>query len=430
MRSKSETLARNIRILTAALVLASALLACDLPAAPTQTTGAATIVAQTMDALLSATPQPSALPSPAAGATATGTPASTAITSTAPAAGSNPLPHSLYFLNNDKGGLLQIFRLERDGQTLHQITFEPANVDGYDVSPKDGSVVYISNNQMLLVDANGAGRRLLVDGGPVDDSNRFTNSVGTPVWSPDGARIAFGYGGLNLYTASTGAVNKVLENQIDTSAGFPVVRELYWPNKYSPDGSNLLIVISFNEGGTFGIYHPSDNTLLRFTRAEGGNLCCNIDWVPDGSGLYAASPTMGMIESGLWYINPVDGKVTTLLPGAAPDSTYNFADAPQVGSDGNLYFFFNNLAAIPTGRHTPLFLVRSGSDGVTGRTQLKPEAFDNINEVLWAPDASLAVAAFAPTDDVVAGGRAEIVYPDARPNVLLASFAEELRWGP
>jgi hypothetical protein len=146
--------------------------------------------------------------------------------------------------------------------------------------------------------------------------------------------------------------------------------------------------------------------------------------------LYASSPTIGMIDSGLWYINPVDGNVSTLLPGSAPDGTYNFADAAQVGQDGKLYFFFNNLPAIPTSAHTPLVLVRSGSDGVTGRTQLKPETFDNINEVLWAPDASLAVVAFASAPDVFQGGQAEIVYPDARPNVLLASFAQELHWGP
>jgi len=428
MRSILKINAGSIKVLTALVLLTAVMLACALPVAPSQANTAATVVAQTMQALSLATSQASPLPSPAS--TATGTPASASTTSTVPGTGSNPLPHSLYFLNNDKSGLVQIFRLERDGQTLHQVTFEPASVDNYDVSPKDGSVAYVSNNQLLWADANGAGRRLLVDGGPVDDNHRFTNSVGTPVWSPDGATVAFGYDGLNLYAMSTGVVNKVLENKIDTSAGFPVVRDLYSPFRYSPDGSKLLINIGFYEGGTFGIYHPSDNTLLNFTRADGGTVCCDVEWVSDGSGLYAANPTLGIVESGLWYINPVDGKVSTLLPGAAPDGSYNFADAPQVGSDGKLYFFFNNLPAIPAGGHTPLALVRSGSDGVTGRTQLKPDTFENVNEVLWAPDASLAVVAFAPAQDVVQGGQAEIVYPDARPNVLLSSFAEELRWGP
>ncbi len=155
----------------------------------------------------------------------------------------------MYFLNNDSAGLLQVYRLERDGHAVHQITFEPASVDSYDISPKDGSLVYASNNQLLLVDVNGAGRRLLLDGGPLDDNNRFTNGVGMPVWSPDGQTIAFNHGGLNFYSVSTGAVTQVLQNQIDTSSGFPVVHELYAPLKYAPDGSKLLISIGFYESG-------------------------------------------------------------------------------------------------------------------------------------------------------------------------------------
>jgi Tol biopolymer transport system component len=425
------------RIFITALLLAAALLACALPGAPSQINDAATAVAQTMQALVPSTAAASPLPSPAPGNAATNTTApqataspSAASPSTTSASNSNPLPHSLYFLNNDSGGLLQIFRIERDGHTVHQITFEPAAVDRYDLSPIDGSVVYASNNQLLLVDSNGAGRRLLLDGGPLDDNNRFTNGVGMPVWSPDGQTIAFNHGGLNFYSISTGAVSRVLENQIDTSSGFPVVRELYAPVKYAPDGSKLLISIGFYEGGTYGIYIPANNTLVRFKRPDGANICCQLDWVPDGSGLYASSSTIGLIDSGLWYVNPTDGSVATLLVGSAPDGTYNFAAAPQVGPDGKLYYFFNNLPAIPANGHTPLVLVRSGSDGATGRQQLKPDVFDNTNEILWAPDASLAVVVFAPTQDIFQGGRAEIVYPDARPNILLVPFAEELHWGP
>jgi len=403
----------RLRLLLAALLLAAAVLACSGAAAPQAESPAGTVVAQTLQALASATPPATPLPT------------QTLAPTTAP----DPLPHPLYFLNNDKTGLLQVFRLARDGKTIQQMTFEPAAVESYDVSPKDGSLVYDTNNQMYWVDASGAGRRLLVDGGPVDDNTRFTNSVGVPVWSPDGAIIAFSHGGLNFYTVASGAINKVMENQIDSSAGFPVVRELYGPVGYSPDGSKLLISIGFYEGGTYGIYHPADNTLVRLSRADGGMVCCDLRWVPDGSGLYVSSPSIGIIESGLWYVDASTGTVTTLLPGSASDTTYNFADAPQVGRDGKLYFFFNNLPQIPTG-HTPMYLVRSGTDGVTGREQLQPNAFNGINEVLWAPDASLAVVAFAPVEDVTVGGEAEIVYPDGRPNLSLVPFAEQLRWGP
>jgi Tol biopolymer transport system component len=342
----------------------------------------------------------------------------------------NLLPRSLYFLNKNDIGLRQIFRLEADGRTLHQITNETAHVDSFAVSPSDGNLAYSSNNQLVLVDANGAGRRLLVDGGPVDESNQWTNSVGAPVWSPDGRTLTYSHGGLNLIVPDTGLISTLLSNQVDTSAGFPILREMYKPIAYSPDGSKLLVNIGFYEGGTYGIYFPSNNALLRFTRADGGMVCCYTSWTPDGSGIYITNPSLGMMESGLFYADTVDGRVTTLLPGAPPNGTYNFAYAAQVGPDGHLYFFFNNLSEIPASGIAPLFLVRSTPDGVTGRSQLLPQSFQNITEVLWAPDASLAVVVSAPDPYQEVGGQARIIYPDGRAGLILTPSAQDLRWGP
>ncbi len=136
----------RLKILSAVIVLALAVLACATPFAGPQLNSAGTAVSQTLAAIQASTP----LASPVA-----------AQPTQAPAATSAPdlLSHPLYFLNNDKGGLVQIFRLAVDGKTVQQITFEPANVDSFDVSPLDGSIAYGSNNQLLLVDANGAGRR-------------------------------------------------------------------------------------------------------------------------------------------------------------------------------------------------------------------------------------------------------------------------------
>jgi hypothetical protein len=400
----------RLNVFAVAILLPVLVSACG-PSAPIPPPGEVeTIVAQTVQAL-----------TPLASPVATPTPAPPS---------SYLLPHTLYYLSHDRAGLLQVFRLEQDGRSAHQVTFEPVAVDMFDISPRDGSVVYISNNQMLLVDASGAGRRVLLDGGPLNSDNRLTNSVGVPVWAPDGKTIAFAHGGLDFYALDTGAISQVLANDFDTSAGFLLVRAIYSPVKYSPDGGKLLINIGYTESGTMGIYFFSSNTLIKLNRPDGGMFCCIPAWTPDGSGIYAASPNMGMIDSGLLYADASSGEVSILLPGSVPDGTYNFADTTQVGPDGQLYFFFNNLMEIPAAAHTPLYMVRSGPDGVTGRVQLRPDAFENINEILWAPNASFAILALAPAPDVYEGGQMVIVYPDGRPNVALTDYGDMLKWGP
>jgi len=313
------------------------------------------------------------------------------------------LPHTFYYLGTDSAGLTQVFRIERDGTTQRQLTFEPGNVNDYGVSPADGSVAYVANNQLLFVNADGSGRRMLVDGGPVDENNPFLSVINSPVFSPDGQTLAYGYKGLNLYNVSTGASNLVIENQIeDSSDDFQFPKELYWPERYSPDGSKLLITLGYYEGASAAIYDPASNSLVRLSGGAGALICCDeMEWSADGSSFYSASSTTGMFSSGLWRVDAATGVVTTLLPGEAGDGTYNFADEPYLAPDG-----------------------------VTNRTVLRPETFELMNEAVWAPDASFVVVAFAPTQEIGQGGQAEIVYLDGAPNVVLTEFAQQMKWGP
>ena len=345
------------------------------------------------------------------------------------------LPHTFYYLGRDSTGLLQVFRIEKDGKTMKQITFEPTVVGRYDVSQIDGNVAYVANNQLLLINADGSGRRVLVDGGPANPDNPRENNISHLVFSPDGQTIAYVHNGLNLYNVTTGVSRLVLGKPvIDPVNGGMMQDAWYRPEKYSPDGAKLLITISvpYTDATHDAIYDLATNAVVRFNSADGSFFCCGEEqWTPDSLSFYAASSTVGMFGSGLWKVDATTGNVSTLIPGAAGGENFNLADEPYPAPDGQLYFFFAN-ASSPNGmiERAPLQLVRSAPDGVTGRTVLRPDTFELMNESLWAPDAGFVIVAFAPTRDIYGGGRAEIVYLDGSPNMILTEFAQHMKWGP
>jgi len=401
--------------LIALLVLTATALACasplggEQPSAPDQV---ATVVAATFQAL---------------------TPVTTDVETPVPA---GLLPHALYFMNNDGTGIAQVFRLGTDGETVTQLTFEPSAVGSYDVSMADGSIVYVANNQLLFINADGSGRRMLVDGGPVDPNDLFITSLSSPVFSPNGATIAYSNRGLVLYAVSSGVSNTVLEQiETDPATGAAVVREMYIPQKYSPDGTKLLLTAAIpnSDGISSGIYFTAADTLVRLSGGDGARVCCHGQpWTSDSSALYMGISSVGMFGSGLWRADASSGNLTTLLPTEAGSGAYNLAAFPYPAPDGNLYFFYNT-ALNPDGMidNAPLQIVRTALDGVTGLAVLRPETFESLNEALWAPDASFVIVAKAPSDSVYAGGALELYYTNAAKSMVpLVPFGQQLKWGP
>ena len=123
---------RSPRVFIGILAAVIAVLACTSPLAVGTLQPPATGVALTLQAMASETALALPVPSP--------TPAALP-----------PLSRPLYFLDDDGAGNAQILRLEADGHTVQQITFEPLSVDSYDVSRRDGRIAYTSNNELFLV---------------------------------------------------------------------------------------------------------------------------------------------------------------------------------------------------------------------------------------------------------------------------------------
>ncbi len=367
------------------------------------------------------------------------------------------LPLALFFFAPDSAGLTQVFRMERDGTTTRQLTFEPFGVREYDVSPADGSVAFVGqsrfvylddggigyegDNQLLMVDADGSNRRVLVEGGPI--VSPYFYEVRRPVFSPSGETLAYYYKGLNLYSLSTGMSNLVIrdlyeEIQILNGVERALPIETYWPVGFSPDGLKLVVGLGYFEGGSMAIYYPAAKTLIPLRGVEESGICY---WVCGGAGWAADSRSFYSVNSqndfsfptgGMWKVDAGTGAITTLIPLTEGDGTINLPEGPFLAPDGQLYYFFINYeesAASPLDR-APLQLVRSEPDGVTGRTVLLPDTFELMNGALWAPDASFVIVIYAPGAEVYDGGEAHIIYLDGRPDVFLMEFAQALKWGP
>lgn len=403
---------KKMQALTGFLALLSLTLACGLPSAGggDPADQVATVVASTLEAL---------------------TPAGPGEATSEPGSSSSILPHALYYLRSDGAGVPQVYRLDRDGETETQLTFEPGQVEFYDVSPADGSIAYVSNNQLLLIQPDGSGRRVLVDGGGVDENNPFLVKINNPVFSPDGRTLAYGHQGLSLYDLPTGDVDLVLENQWnEVGGGLSIPQELYWPEQFSSDGEKLIVTLGYYEGASTAVYYPETGALTRLSGGEGSIICCgDYHLSADGSVLYAASPHMGMFRAGLWRVDIAGGTIATLLSSDFDSNPAEVADNPFLAPDGQLYYFFASVPN-PDGfvDRAPLQLVRSAPDGVTGRATVRPETFSNMWEALWAPDASFVIVTVS--NEEFQGREARLIYTDGRPITVLLPFAQRLKWGP
>jgi hypothetical protein len=346
-----------------------------------------------------------------------------------PEAPASLLPYSFFYLGRDGAGHWQVFRLRNDGKTVTQLTYEETDVTDYDVSLADGRVAYVADNRLSLILPDGSNPRVLVEGGSRENNYWVTS----PVFSPDGKTLAYGHKGLNFYDMTAGVSRLVIADQNATETLpngllFPI--ETYEPERYSPDGTKLLIALGHWEVlPSHAIYDPVRDELVKLDGGDGYGYCCSFyggpTWSADSSSFYgiASEHDYAFPHGALWKVDAETGAATTLIPLVAKDGTLNLVYRPFSAPDGQLYYFFLNYPE-PAGDfgRLPLLLFRSAPDGVTGQTVLLPEMFRD-NEVLWAPDASFFIIA---SDE----GQAEMVYLDGRPKVALAPSAHSMKWGP
>jgi hypothetical protein len=408
---------RRFTLVTALMVLAA--LACNAP------TGPADVV----------TPGGPLTITPSAG-NQNGTTQPSATTSgdaTQAPGGSVVLPAPLYFIGDDE----QIWRIETDGTTEIQITDEAESVTDFDISPVYGSIAYVTGNALYNIDSMGGNRALLVEspGNPEEnDEARILRSVGAVHWSPDGQKIAFGLGGIQVYDIVIGTPTMLKASDpvpdLSGSAPFPEgpIR-FFYPGPFSPDGSVLMAQYSFYpEGGGTAVLNLSDNSLIDIAE-DGHSACCGQTWSLDSSSIYWAFSYPGMLAAGMWRADAPSWVATTLIHGES-EGGWMLPGSPQQLSDGKLYYFFATTDIYPD-QPSPLTMTRSEPDGVTGVTALRTDAF-LMYDALWDPNGSGAVIM---NQDGADSSSFPFVAPllwlptDGSPPVSLPRQGRLLRWG-
>ena len=345
---------------------------------------------------------------------------------------STSLPSALYLLSIGDNNLMQVFRISQDRSTTAQLTAEPENVEEFAVNPVNGQIAYITNNQIYLINADTTGRTLLVDASQADrdtDDYFFRQRINGLSWSNDGSQLVYGQNGLNLLTLANNTSEKIIENELDEQEnGFVFPRAIYTPMEWSPDGSLMMIDIGFYEAGSIGVYSTNTGQVIQLGE---GIVCCHPTWSPDSRSIVIASPYFGMVPSGLWRYDAQTGGGVELISSSTENNTFNFAGWPLALPNGQLQYFFGSTNDVAN-MDIPLAMVRSEQDGVSSRSILRLEEWDNY-DALWSPDGRLVVLVVPPPGETPSTERIGpvVLVPVSEEGIILLEInGYQLQWGP
>lgn len=354
-----------------------------------------------------APPTPTSAPITATVAAALPAPTPTQHNVASPTPIGRSLPAPVYLIEAESG---QVVRLEADGATQTQITFEATPVHELSVS-ENGGIVYVvgAAPEQVLVSLDGSGRRELAQG-----------TISAPQVSPDGQQVVYRLDdpapGLiigadaspnGVWIQSTSGMRPSLlradDAELDTwDPADPAW--VYVPVAWSPIGDRVALFAYDADGPAI----PGGELVIRDpagVQAEvRGPSCCEVErWSADGRFLTMAGGGPGPdLRYGLYRFDAATGVETAILE--VDDATVPLVTGAQYLADGALYAFVEQVPG-PVVDWEYAFKPALARVDVGGVTPLRPADLTPY-ETLWEAQGRGALITFEPeftTLDAYAG---------------------------
>ncbi len=329
------------------------------------------------------------------------------------------LPAPVYLLDAPSG---QIVRVANDGVMRRTVTHELSPVTSFDVSPDGSKLAYVAGNRLIEAQADGSNRVVKLDEGAANMAGAQTGAaeaqlagerIDAPLYSPDGSRIAFAHGGINLISSGPDAVgadavtlalaNDLLPAGTDRassdSAPDRAAARIYKPNSWSPDGVHLLVDYTYYpEGGGLAILAPDSNILVELTPDPNAEnpmaipMFGDVAWKPDSTSFFIGSAMVYYGAPGLSLVDAGTGVATGILTSpqteVSEEKPLLAVRGPYWTTTGGLRAYVSEQAAV----EVPAPYSLEEIDPATGdRTPLNEVAYPAPGSVLWARDDSGAL---------------------------------------
>ena len=264
---------------------------------------------------------------------------------------------SLILVSSDRSGTSQLYSARVDGSDVRQLTSDSAGAHSANWSPDARLVVYSSGTQIVVVGADGTGRRVISD----------AKGNQTPSWSPDGSKIVFSAGVFPSLTIHTMNADGTDRKSIATSPGFD-----YDP-AWSPDGKTIVFVGAMQgQGGRVYLMNTNGSARRRLTSLELGEE--RPTWSPDGKyiAFQASGRTAGVSEADIYVADVSSGETRRVTKHRRPV----LDETPSWFPDGQ-------RLAIQSDRDGTWSAYVIDLDGATKQRLTEPATYHNPR---WSPD--------------------------------------------